>query len=64
MIFRTKHSEEKLLCRGIIFRLLFDVRQELAVQFDDDAILAGNAFHRLNGDVDIDGGPGIIIKEC
>jgi hypothetical protein len=43
---------------------LFDVRQEFSVQLDDNAILAGNAFDGLYGDVDIDGGPGITIKRC
>jgi hypothetical protein len=41
---------------------LFDVRQELAVQLDDDAILTGNALHGLDGDVDINGGPGILER--
>ncbi len=40
------------------------MRQELSVQLDDDAILAGNPFDGLDGDVDIDGGPGITIKRC
>ena len=39
----------------VLLSQLLDVRQELPVQLDDDAVFPGNAFDRLHRGVHVDG---------